>query len=93
MPKIPIKLLSKQLIEPVKYKQSIKNYEEDVDIFVELGGKVLMGINRKITKKKTIPVIENFPSKIPYIKINGDDDRDVITKQMIEAVEAAFKRS
>jgi adenylate kinase len=44
-------------------------------------------------EKKTIPVIENFPSKIPYIKINGDDDRDVITKQMIEAVEAAFKRS
>ena len=53
-----LELLPVQLTKPVLYKQSIKNYEEDVDIFVELGGKVLMGINRKITKKKTIPVTD-----------------------------------
>jgi [acyl-carrier-protein] S-malonyltransferase len=46
-----LELLSKQLVEPVLYKQSIKNYANDVDYMIELGhGKVLAGINRRITK-------------------------------------------
>ena len=53
-----LELLPFQLTKPVLYKQSIKNYEKDVDIFVEFGGKVLMGINRKITKKKTVPITD-----------------------------------
>jgi len=53
-----LELLPVQLTKPVLYKQSIKNYENDADLFVELGGKVLMGINRKITKKKTMPVTD-----------------------------------
>jgi [acyl-carrier-protein] S-malonyltransferase len=53
-----LEVLPVQLTKPVLYKQSIKNYENDADIFVELGGKVLMGINRKVTKKKTLPVTD-----------------------------------
>jgi len=52
-----IKLLSEQLIKPVLYKQSIKNYEDKVDYFIEFGnGVVLKGINKKITKKPTLNV-------------------------------------
>jgi [acyl-carrier-protein] S-malonyltransferase len=53
-----IELLASQLTKPVLYKQSIKNIENDVDMFVEFGGKVLMGLNRKITKKKTLPITD-----------------------------------
>ncbi|NPA55752.1 MAG: ACP S-malonyltransferase [Epsilonproteobacteria bacterium] len=53
-----IELLANQLTKPVLYKQSITNIENDVDMFVEFGGKVLMGLNRKITKKKTLPITD-----------------------------------
>ncbi len=53
-----LKLLPVQLTKPVLYKQSVKNYEDEADLFIEFGGKVLMGINRKITKKKTIPITD-----------------------------------
>jgi len=53
-----LEVLPVQLTKPVLYKQSVKNYEDKADIFVELGGKVLMGINRKVTKKKTLPVTD-----------------------------------
>lgn len=52
-----IKLLSKQLVSPVLYKQSIANIEDEVDMFIEFGnGSVLKGLNRRITKKPTINV-------------------------------------
>jgi [acyl-carrier-protein] S-malonyltransferase len=52
-----VELLSKQLTHPVKYKQSVKNIEDEVDYFVEFGeGKVLAGLNRRITKKPTLSV-------------------------------------
>ena len=53
-----LEVLPIQLTKPVLYKQSIKNYEDEVEYFVEFGGKVLMGINRKVTKKKTLPVTD-----------------------------------
>ena len=53
-----LELLPVQLTKPVLYKQSIKNYEDEADLFIEFGGKVLMGINRKVTKKKTIPLTD-----------------------------------
>ncbi len=53
-----LEVLPVQLTKPVLYKQSIKNYEDEVDYFVEFGGKVLMGINRKVTKKKTYPITD-----------------------------------
>jgi len=53
-----LEVLPIQLTKPVLYKHSIKNYEDEVDLFVEFGGKVLMGINRKVTKKKTLPITD-----------------------------------
>ena len=53
-----LEVLPVQLTKPVLYKQSIKNYEDEADFFIEFGGKVLMGINRKVTKKKTYPITD-----------------------------------
>ncbi len=45
-------LLPKQLVSPVLYKQSIANFDDDVDCYVEFGhGGVLKGLNRKSTTK------------------------------------------
>ena len=51
-------LLKEQLIKPVCYKQSIKNYENEVDCFIELGAATLKGINKKITEKPTYSVTD-----------------------------------
>ncbi|MEA2048279.1 MAG: ACP S-malonyltransferase [Campylobacterota bacterium] len=45
-------LLPKQLVSPVLYKQSIADFDDKVDCYVEFGhGGVLKGLNRKATKK------------------------------------------
>jgi len=47
-----LELLPKQLVMPVKYKQSMANIDESVDCYIEFGhGKVLKGLNKKATKK------------------------------------------
>ena len=51
-------MLKAQLVSPVLYKQSIKSVENEVDIFVEFGGSVLKGINKKITEKPTFSVTD-----------------------------------
>lgn len=49
-----VELLGLQLVSPVCYKQCIKRYEEDIDIFIECGhGMVLKGLNARITSKPT----------------------------------------
>jgi [acyl-carrier-protein] S-malonyltransferase len=49
-------LLTQQLTKPVLYKHSIQNLG-DADLFIEFGaGKVLAGLNRRITKVPTISV-------------------------------------
>ncbi len=53
-----VELLTKQLVMPVLYKQSISNFDDEVDLYIELGGAVLKGINRKITKKPTLSVTD-----------------------------------
>ncbi len=53
-----VRLLSDQLVKPVLYKQSIKSIEDEVDKFFEFGGTVLKGINRKITKKETLSIVD-----------------------------------
>ena len=53
-----IELLTKQLIKPVLYKQSITAYDDEVDLYIELGGAVLKGINRKVTKKPTLSITD-----------------------------------
>jgi len=45
-------LLPKQLVSPVLYKQSIADFDDSVDCYVEFGhGGVLKGLNRKATTK------------------------------------------
>ncbi len=52
-----VELLVKQLTSPVLYKQIIKQYSNEVDMFIELGfGNVLKGLNAKNTDKPTINV-------------------------------------
>ena len=53
-----LNLLKAQLVSPVLYKQSIKSIENEVDMFVEFGGNVLKGINKKITEKPTFSVTD-----------------------------------
>ena len=47
------KLLCEQLVSPVKYKHSILHVEEKTDMFIEFGGNVLKGLNKRITSKPT----------------------------------------
>ncbi|CAA6806249.1 MAG: Malonyl CoA-acyl carrier protein transacylase (EC [uncultured Sulfurovum sp.] len=45
-------LLPQQLVQPVKYKQSMANFDDEVDCYIEFGhGAVLKGLNKKATKK------------------------------------------
>jgi len=53
-----IKLLAQQLTKPVLYKQSIIKFEDEVDLFIEFGGNVLKGLNRRSTKKPTHAVTD-----------------------------------
>lgn len=53
-----LNLLKEQLVKPVLYKQSIKNYESEVDCFIELGAATLKGINKKITDKPTLSITD-----------------------------------
>lgn len=47
-----LNLLTEQLTQPVKYKQSIEAITGDVDIAIEFGnGKVLAGMNKRINKE------------------------------------------
>jgi [acyl-carrier-protein] S-malonyltransferase len=47
-----LELLPKQLVEPVKYKHSMANVDDNVDCYIEFGhGNVLKGLNKKATKK------------------------------------------
>lgn len=49
-----LELLTEQLTQPVKYKQSIEAIAGDVDIAIEFGnGKVLAGMNKRINKEMT----------------------------------------
>lgn len=50
-------LLPKQLVSSVLYKQSIENFDDVVECFIEFGhGVVLKGLNKKITKTQTLSV-------------------------------------
>ena len=53
-----LELLTMQLINPVLYKQSIMKYQDEVDCFVEFGGNVLKGLNKRITDKYTYSIFD-----------------------------------
>ncbi|MBN1838442.1 MAG: ACP S-malonyltransferase [Campylobacterales bacterium] len=52
------RLLSEQLIFPVKYKQSILHVESSTDMFIEFGGSVLKGLNKRISQKPTHSIVD-----------------------------------
>jgi len=67
-----LELLPKQLIMPVKYKHSILNIEDDIDMFIEFGnGSVLKGLNKKITKVPTFSANSIASLEDIYQKIEG----------------------
>ncbi len=53
-----IELLAQQLTMPVKYKQSIKAFENEIDLHIEFGGSVLKGLNRRGVKNPTISITD-----------------------------------
>lgn len=53
-----VSLLTDQLVKPVKYKQSISRFDDEIDLFIEFGGTVLKGLNRRLTKKPTISITD-----------------------------------
>lgn len=67
-----LKLLPKQLVEPVMYKQSIANIDNEVDCYIEFGhGNVLRGLNRKASKKPhfNISDMSSLQATIDAIKV------------------------
>lgn len=58
-----VELLTKQLVEGVKYKQSIESVMNECDLFVEFGnGSVLKGLNKKIAPTKETLNISDMTS-------------------------------
>lgn len=53
-----IELLAQQLTMPVKYKQSIKAFENEIELHIEFGGGVLKGLNRRGVKNPTISITD-----------------------------------
>ena len=51
-----INLLSEQLVSPVLYKQSI--FVQKVDAFIEFGGSVLKGLNKRLNDAPTLSVTD-----------------------------------
>jgi [acyl-carrier-protein] S-malonyltransferase len=65
-------LLTQQLIMPVKYKQSILHVENEVDSFIEFGGSVLKGLNKRISQKPTYSISDmKSLEDVLHVKDNG----------------------
>ena len=67
-----IMLLKKQLVSPVRYKQSISSIK-NIDLFIEFGNSEVLGrMNKKITEIKTLSIksIDTLNTTIEFIKGN-----------------------
>ena len=51
-------LVSAQLVSPVKYKQSINYADAMTESYIEFGGSVLKGLNKRITQKPTHSIVD-----------------------------------
>lgn len=72
-PSKAVELLGLQLVSPVCYKQCIKRYEDDIDVFVECGhGMVLKGLNARITSKPTYNVSNSSTFKETLAQFKKD---------------------
>lgn len=59
-----IELLSKQLTNPVLYKQSILKIDSEVDAYIEFGcGSVLKGLNKRLSQKNTFSITDTSSLK------------------------------
>lgn len=67
-----LELLRDQLVKPVLYKQSILNFDEQVDCYVEFGASTLKGINKKITSKPTFSIYD-MKSLEEFMKFNKEN--------------------
>jgi [acyl-carrier-protein] S-malonyltransferase len=65
-----IALLAKQLTMPVKYKQSIKAYEDEIDLHIEFGGGVLKGLNRRGVKNPTISINDMQSLESAFVELS-----------------------
>lgn len=66
-----LSLLPSQLTKPVLYKQSIKEFADSVDCFVEFGTNILTNLNKKITTKTTYS-IQTMEDIQQFIKENKE---------------------
>ncbi len=65
-----VDLLKKQLVSPVRYKQSVSNVDSSIDCYVEFGnGAVLKGLNKKISEKETLSVSDIAMAKECAVKV------------------------
>jgi len=63
-------LLPRQLVSPVLYKQSIANFDDEVDCYIEFGhGGVLKGLNRRATSKPHFVISDMDSLKITIDEI------------------------
>lgn len=53
-----LELLSQQLVKPVFYKQSIQKNESRIEAFIEFGGSVLKGLNKRLSKNPTHSIVD-----------------------------------
>lgn len=53
-----LSLLKNQLTMPVLYKQSLEAFDPHVEAYVEFGGTVLKGLNRRITQNPTHGIVD-----------------------------------
>lgn len=53
-------LLGRQLTSPVLYKQSVIKADSIADLYIECGGSVLGGLNRRISSKNTFSVTDSL---------------------------------
>ena len=51
-------LLCQQLVSPVLYKQSILSLENESEMFIEFGGSVLKGLNKRISAHPTHSIVD-----------------------------------
>lgn len=69
------KLLSKQLISPVLYRQSIQSLNEKVDGFIEFGhGNVLSGLNKRLGTKTTLNIKDSQSLKESITILNKENE-------------------
>ena len=68
-----LELLGLQLVSPVRYKQCVQQYQDEVDVWIECGhGNVLRGLNSRLTAKPTLNVSDSATLKETLNRFKGE---------------------